>query len=286
MSETAKATELLKLAETDVTNALTAAQYGPILTAPPFVLIDGAFNTRDLGLIPGSPLRPNYAFRSGMLGHLTDNGKASVAGKLGVKRIFDLRSPEERENIPDPVIYEVENIWLPTSRPESKIDLSKFVAGEGEAGYEAMYLEVLDVYADSFRAILEHVRDRPQDPFLVHCTAGRDRTGVFGALILALAGASEDAIVLDWQLSRIGTEPVREMLLAYAKQGSNFGASADPAAFHNLVNLRKSCWDAFLKGLDKEYGGFEKYATGTLGFSGEDLEEITRNLREEPLTST
>ncbi|KAI8633798.1 protein-tyrosine phosphatase-like protein [Xylariaceae sp. FL1651] len=268
--------ELVKLAGTDVKNALAAEQYGPVLSSPPFVYVDGTFNTRDLGLVPDSPLRSNYAFRSGVLAGLTDNGKAVLLGKLGVKRIFDLRSPEERASMPDPELG-IENTWIQSSRPDSKPDLNTFVAGEGEAGYEGMYLEVIDVYTDSWKAILEHVRDRPQDPFLVHCTAGRDRTGVFSGLLLALAGASEDAIALDWQLSRIGTEPVRAMLLEFARKGTDASGDDQPG-FYNLVSLRKTCWQAFVKGVEREYGGFEKFVTDKLGFSKEDLVRIKKNL--------
>ncbi|KAI1133425.1 protein-tyrosine phosphatase-like protein [Nemania abortiva] len=269
--------DLIKLAGTDVNTALAPEQYGPVITSAPFVFVDGTFNTRDLGLVPNSPLRANYAFRSGTLGGLTDNGKAVLTGKLGVKRVFDLRSPEERTSMPDPHIDGVENTWIQSSRPDSKPDLNRFVAGEGEAGYEDMYLEVIEVYAESWKAILEHVRDRPQDPFLVHCTAGRDRTGVFGGLLLALAGASEDAIATDWQLSRIGTEPVRAMLLEFARKGTDAYGDNQPG-FYNLVNLKKSCWGAFVKALEKQYGGFEGFVTGELGFSQDDLAKIKRNL--------
>ncbi|KAI0141710.1 protein-tyrosine phosphatase-like protein [Xylariaceae sp. FL1272] len=270
--------ELLRLAETDVTTTISPSQYGPVLTTPPFVFVDGTFNTRDLGLVPGSPLRANFAFRSGALAGLTDNGKAVLAGKLGVKRIFDLRSPEERTHAPDPIVDGVENTWFASARADAKIDLSKFVQGEGEAGYEDMYLDVVEVYEASWKAILQHVRDRPQDPFLVHCTAGRDRTGVFGGLLLALAGASEDIILLDWLLSRIGTEPVREMLLAFAKKGTESSGEAQ-AGFLNLVSLKRSCWQAFVKGVNREYGGFEKFVTDRLGFSAGDLATIQRNLK-------
>ena len=160
---------LVKLAETDVRTPLEPEQYGPVVSSPPFVFVDGTFNTRDLGLVPGSPLRANYAFRSGALANLTDDGKAVLTVKLGVKRVFDLRSPEERARMPDPVIDGVENTWIQSTSPDSKPDLSTFVEGEGEAGYEAMYPEVIDIYAESWKAILEHVRDRPNDPFLVHC---------------------------------------------------------------------------------------------------------------------
>ncbi|KAI1336319.1 protein-tyrosine phosphatase-like protein [Xylariaceae sp. FL0016] len=271
------AADLLQLAETDVSTEIPKAQYGPVLYSPPFLYVDGTFNTRDLGLVPGSPLRANFAFRSGALTQLTDNGRAVLTGKLGVRRVFDLRSPEERAAMPEPALAGVEGTWIQSTRPDSTPDLAAFVAGDGEAGYRAMYLEVIDVYRGSWRAILAHVRDRPQEPFLVHCTAGRDRTGVCGGLLLKLAGASDDAVALDWLLSRIGTEPVRLMLLQFAMKGTN-ATDQDQPGFRNLCSLKRPCWDAFVEGVEKEYGGFENFVTGELGFSQDDLARIKTNL--------
>ncbi|KAI1468143.1 protein-tyrosine phosphatase-like protein [Daldinia caldariorum] len=273
----ADAAALLKLAETDVSQELTKEQYIPVITRAPFVFIDGAFNTRDVGLVPGSPVRSNFFFRSGALARVTDNGKAVLGGKLGVKRIFDLRSPEERAGAPDPGFDGVENTWIESTRPDTTPAPERFVAGGGEEGYREMYLEVIDVYQESWKAILEHIRDRPNDPFLVHCTAGRDRTGVLSGLLLALAGASQDTIILDYMLSRIGTEPVRSMLLEFAVAGSHAESREQPG-FHNLVNLRASSWNAFVDGVQEEYGGFEKFVTDKLGFSNDDLAKIKANL--------
>lgn len=164
-----KTSSLRRLAQTDVIEEIPANDFVPVLTSPPFVWLDGTFNTRDLGLIPNSPLRAVYAFRSGGLDRLTDQGKEGIKA-LGIKRIFDLRSPEERSRARDPEIPGIENTWIQSSRPDAKPDLTKFISGVGEAGYQDMYLEVIDVYQASWVAILEHVRDRPEDPFLFHCT--------------------------------------------------------------------------------------------------------------------
>ncbi|KAI6090511.1 protein-tyrosine phosphatase-like protein [Hypoxylon rubiginosum] len=268
---------LLQLAETEVAQEIPREQYLPVLTNPPFVFVDGTFNTRDLGLVPGSPLRAGFAFRSGALFQLTDNGKAVLEGKLGVRRVFDLRSPEERGAAPDPPLDGVENTWIQSARPDSTPDLDHFVAGEGEDGYREMYLEVIDVYRDSWKAILEHVRDRPDDPFLVHCTAGRDRTGVLAGMLLTLAGASQEAITLDYLLSRIGTEPVRLMLLQFAVAGTKATSQEQPG-FYNLVSLRSSSWKAFVDGVQQEHGGFEQFVAEKLGFSKEDMAKIKTNL--------
>jgi hypothetical protein len=166
-------TSLRKLARTEVVREIPPTEYLPVLTNSPFVWIEGTFNSRDLGDIPRSPLRSNFIYRSGGLARLTEQGKEAVTA-LGVKRIFDLRSPEERGHAPDPDIEGVENTWIQSLRPDSTPDLTKFIPGKGEAGYEDMYLEVIEVYQPAWRSILEHVRDRPNEAFLVHCTGKLD----------------------------------------------------------------------------------------------------------------
>lgn len=108
-------------------------------------------------------------------------------------------------------------------------------------------------------------------------TAGRDRTGIVAGLLLTLAGASPETVALDFLLSRIGTEPAREQLVALAMQGSG-AKGVDASGFHNLCNLKLSCWQAFVKATEQEHGGFQGYVTGTLGFSDGDLARIRRNL--------
>lgn len=109
--------------------------------------------------------------------------------------------------------------------------------------------------------------------------AGRDRTGVVAGMLLALAGAEPEAVALDFLLSRIGTEPAREQLLAFALKGSRADNMTAPG-FHNLANLKEVCWKAFIRALESEYGGWDGYVTKTLGFSDEDLVVIKRNLVE------
>jgi protein tyrosine/serine phosphatase len=169
------ATDLRALAETDVAQPLPSDKVQLTLTSSPFVYVPGTFNTRDVGQVPtaaGAPskLRSGFVYRSGALGRLTDDGKALLAEKLGVKKIFDLRSLEEHDQSPDPEIAGVENIWLPTTELVAKVDINDFIEGLGEKGYVKMYLDVLRIYQANFKAVLEHVRDHPAEPFLFHCT--------------------------------------------------------------------------------------------------------------------
>jgi hypothetical protein len=96
-------------------------------------------------------------------------------------------------------------------------------------------------------------------------------------LLHALAGADRDTIVLDFLLSRIGTEPAREQLMQFALKGS-MAEGMDAPGFANLANLRAVCWEAFVATVETDYGGWDAYVTRTLGFSTEDLAVIKRNL--------
>ncbi len=172
------AAQLLELSETNVSHRLTPEEFLPALTQAPFINVEGTFNVRDLGKIPsvdanggGGGVRPGFAFRSGMLVSLTPNGKATLAKDLGVRRVFDLRSKSEHATLPDPAVSEdVTIVWQEAAEETPHVSLEPFIEGVGEAGFADMYLDVLRAYRPTIKLVLEHVRDRPQEPFLFHCT--------------------------------------------------------------------------------------------------------------------
>ncbi|EFQ31263.1 tyrosine phosphatase [Colletotrichum graminicola] len=272
------ASKLLEIAATDVRSPLQQSDYAAILSRPPFHCVPGTFNTRDIGQVPGSAVRPGLAFRSGSLEAIGEPGAAVIAKQLGVRRIFDLRSGDEREKYPEPEIPGVANDWIPTPY-NNKVDMNDFASGGGEEGYCKMYMGIMEVYAPTFKAILEHVRDRPEEPFLFHCALGRDRTGIVAEMLLFLAGSDEDTLTLDYMMTRIGSEPLRDVLLERAVQDNGAVNGLEDPTFQNLCNLRASTWELFVKQVKSQYGGFDGYVTGKLGFSKEDLEVIRKNLR-------
>ncbi|KAK5661555.1 hypothetical protein OQA88_11463 [Cercophora sp. LCS_1] len=272
----ATAADLLTISQTDVQEPLPNEQVSSLLSTPPFVYVPGTFNTRDIGLVPGSSIKPGLVFRTGSLGGLQDQGKALLKDTLGIKTIFDLRSIREHASQPYPEIEGIQIVRTQSQEDDAVVELSDFVEGEGESGYTKMYLDVLRMYAQGFKEMLEHVRDRPGEAFLFHCNAGRDRTGVAAGLLQALAVTDPDAITLDFMLSRIGTEPARAQLLAFAMKGAGITETSAPG-FHNLVSLKIVCWNAFVQSLNREHGGWTGYAK-TLGFSEDDLLTIKRNL--------
>ena len=79
-------------------------------------------------------------------------------------------------------------------------------------------------------------------------------------------------------LSRIGIEPAREQLVGFALKSLNITDPETPG-FYNLVDLRTEFWDAFLDGLNEEFGGLVGCVGERLGLSEEDLAKVKKNLQ-------
>jgi protein tyrosine/serine phosphatase len=88
----------------------------------------------------------------------------------------------------------------------------------------------------SYRKILLHVANEPTKPLIVHCTAGKDRTGVICALILSLCGVSDELVAYEYSLTEIGLLEFKDMLVEHlaastALKGNRQGAE-------NMISAR------------------------------------------------
>lgn len=128
--------------------------------------------------------------------------------------------------------------------------------------------------------------------------AGKDRTGVAAALVLALARLPPAYISREYALTRIGVEPVREFLTAKLKMGKDLDVETSPflrvlascryvlvlkcqlIASHMLTENRADTMISMLEKLEEVYGGVEGYAMRELGFSTEDINRMRANLKD------
>jgi protein tyrosine/serine phosphatase len=63
------------------------------------------------------------------------------------------------------------------------------------------YINLLQEGADVIRTILLYIRDHPEDTFLIHCSLGKDRTGVVFAILLCIAGVSKELMAIEYSIS-------------------------------------------------------------------------------------
>lgn len=183
--------------------------------------IDGLYNFRDTGGLPlkdGGSSRDGVLFRSAALNGLTNAGLAQFAATdIGV--VVDFRTPAERDAAPD---------RLPDSRDFDMVQLSILQGAMGEqikqfttSGvtpspeqitaaldqipelgdlYTGMLATAAESFADVARLIAASHDDAPT-AVIVHCTAGKDRTGVATALMLDAVGVERSAVVADYAQS-------------------------------------------------------------------------------------
>ena len=167
----------------------------------------GASNFRDLGGYPakdGRTVRWRRIFRSNHLGHVTDADIGVLRG-LGLKSAFDFRGTEERTA----ATCRLEEIAVHSLPIEPTVAAT--LRAIRASGAPLSPDEALDVMRDSYRNYVLHNTQRyralfahmleDRAPLVIHCTAGKDRTGFACALILHALGVSEDVIAEDYLLT-------------------------------------------------------------------------------------
>jgi protein-tyrosine phosphatase len=152
----------------------------------------GVFNLRDIGGYPargGGSVRWRTLFRSDALHRLDPAGIATVTG-LGLETVIDLRTQPEVDLAPSPAGRRVTHIpVLPGGLQGLPLELG------------ALYRYFVEERGEQIAAAIAELCRDDAMPALVHCSAGKDRTGVVVALVLAALGVPDDVIAADYALS-------------------------------------------------------------------------------------
>ena len=224
-------------------------------------------NVRDVGGLPtvdGRRTRPGVLVRADNLQSLTERDVHRLVDELGVRTVVDLRTTGERHlEGPGPLEGRVALHHL-TLIPEApgepdRAEVDRAVpsfrdrsARRGDSptdmtGYYVGYLE--DAPANLARA-LRVLADPGTGTALVHCAAGKDRTGVVVAVALSLAGVRREAVVADYARSAERIDGVLARLQATKTYGPSLaGTSAD------AIRPVPDSMERFLDHVDRAYGG-------------------------------
>lgn len=163
---------------------------------------DGAANLRDLGGLPladGGTTAPGRVWRSGAPEPMTSTGWAEALA-AGLTTVVDLRNAAEIAQAHDPAPEAVRPAVLVTHRtPTEDPGDPHFLETCGPwLDHPRSYAPNTAMYPHLLGAVFRALADAP-GPVLVHCSAGRDRTGMVTALLLSLAGVEHQAIADDYE---------------------------------------------------------------------------------------
>lgn len=236
------------------------------------VRFSAVFNFRDLGGHrgrDGRTVRHGRLYRSGTLSALCDADREMFAA-LGIRTVLDLRRPHEVER--DGRCPEWTGAaWRHIHPEHPEWDPAVYDESGGPVRFLAdRYRELAEHGAAGLARALGVIADAGAGPTVVHCVAGKDRTGVVCALALSLAGVSDDDIAADYALTEKSaagfTAWLRSVRPQVAAKMPHFYAVTPPEAM--LL---------FLAELRQRHGGVEQYVANA-GLSQAQISALRANL--------
>ncbi|MBI1758601.1 MAG: tyrosine-protein phosphatase [Actinobacteria bacterium] len=229
-----------------------------------WVRLDGAANVRDLGGLPTDDGRRTVfgrVLRADNLQELTAADRRLLVDTLGLRTVIDLRtSAEVAGEGPGPLTREPlvvhrhhslypEREGQPEPVPPWRADGDGEALWSGVGGLARSYLNYLYHRPDSVVAALTGMAHPDHGgAALVHCAAGKDRTGAVTALALAVAGVDREAIVADY----VASGEVIEAILDRLRRRPMYAEGLGGADNHRP---RARTMEDFLAVLDAEHGG-------------------------------
>ncbi|HEY0003121.1 MAG TPA: tyrosine-protein phosphatase [Actinoplanes sp.] len=238
---------------------------------PRILGFSNAYNFRDVGGYPGLDGRTVHwrrLFRSDAL-HRLGEADAEAFDKLGIRTVIDLRRPFEIEKFPrvaeshgvdyhNLVLRHVD--WETVEHPDDVVH---------ERWLADRYLNFAEDGREALLASLRLIADPASAPVVVHCMAGKDRTGTVCALTLSLLGVSDQDIAADYAL----TTTAMERLTAYLLQ-------THPEAVQGNEHMFDSPEGAILTFLDDLralHGSVEGYAA-EIGLTDAELASMRAHM--------
>ncbi len=238
--------------------------------------LQGASNFRDLGGYPaagGKRVKWGHLYRSADISKLTDADLLALQSRH-VALVCDLRGPQEVAQAPDRLPAGARSLALPAG--SEKIDPRLLMGGGKNINRDSLMRAVYtntSFFRAKYKPMFDELLALPgNEALLFHCSAGKDRTGIGAALVLAALGVDRATILKDYAATDTYWQAGREQSLQRMAQA---GMSAEAI---NAVRPLLAANPAYLAGtfaaLDQQYGSVEKYLASELGLTPKKLSAL------------
>ncbi|KAI5817615.1 protein-tyrosine phosphatase-like protein [Pyronema omphalodes] len=253
-----------------------------MLPSPPFLTLAGVSNIRDVGGLELST--PHGKVRKGLIYRAAAPSQSSFPAlyELGITAVFDLRSQGEAAKLPLASQDGVEYFLIPVFSdkdwsPEAMtIRWARTMRGDMVTGYRDILIAGGPSFGKIYKRLLES-----EEGLLVHCSAGKDRTGVAVAVLLALVGVDDQDIAKEYALTTLA---VQEMSAALEKRimASEAVQKLDESmrldGVRNMLSSKPETIIALLNILRAEWGTVDEYVMKACGMEKDEVDSLKEKL--------
>ena len=236
--------------------------------------IDGLVNIRDLGgmvTVDGREVRPGRVFRSDNPKALTAEGREQFERFVAPRVVIDLRMSLEVEREGYELDPSIRLVNCPMT-PQSGVNQEQIDAGMCDNLVDD-YMRQIDVNARFVADALSIIAEPDQLPVVIHCTAGKDRTGITVAMLLDILGVSHEHIAADYHVTTKNMAPVVERIRSAPVFKENGLAYAPDWIFASDLETMQG----FLARMTATYGGAESWALAN-GMTSTQMEALRSSL--------
>jgi protein-tyrosine phosphatase len=249
--------------------------------------LEGAKNFRDLGgyrTSDGRYVRWGQIYRSNHLANLTAKD-SEYLNSLGIRLVCDVRSDGERARAPDhwsgttPEFFAVpvgSNLFTAATADDLKRRIGAINSDVKDS--ERLY-DYAVAYAAQYGKILRRIAAGDL-PAVEHCTAGKDRTGVFSAILLSSLGVPRETVLQDYALSNrylLASDSI-DTTAADLQQAFGLAVLPDISTVKAIMTANPETMKSALDKIDKTYGSFGAYLATAVKLSDSDLNLLRERL--------
>mgnify|MGYP001766321099 CR=1 FL=1 len=213
----------------------------------------------------GKTIVKNTIFRSGIVSYASKADIKQLQG-FGIEDIYDFRSTDEIGEMPPLPADAFKTRHFDILEQANPLGVSDLTRLSREQLVDLMKRMYSDAFAktEGFRPVIESILDQDSNAFLYHCSAGKDRTGVFSAILMML---------MDFDIASIRKEYERQdmisMFILKRKMAHMFDADEntidDTKKFDAMMLALPEYINAYIAQIFKDYGSFDSYLSSKFG---------------------